>query len=121
MHITSPQDEFYPNDFNMKFVKRSGRWVNETSGNQMIVGVKYPAFEIECKGSTTLIIKADHREEGLLSESTRLRVIYDGESGGVTSVTKQLPDGSIEDLDWFSISIMNPSHCLFWEKPTQEL
>ena len=118
MDITSHNDEIFPFG-QMVYVKRNGRWVNETSGNQLIIKIECPAFAVMGKGPTTLTLKANHKEEGLLKECTRLRVIFDGETSGVTSITKQLPDGSIEELDRFAISIMNHHHTFFWEKPTE--
>lgn len=101
------------------YVKRNGRWVNEQNGNQLIINTKCPAFSIECKGTATMEIREHALTEGLLEESAAIRIVYDGESGGVLRITKRYPEGSQEEIDRFTISIMNPHHSFFWEKPTE--
>lgn len=120
MDITSHNDEFIDIPATV-FVKRNGRWVEETRGNQLIIELWTPEIKVNGKGPTTLLVRADWRENGITQEITHLRVIFDGETGGVTSITKQLPGGAIEELERFSIGITHPYRSFFREKVTESV
>lgn len=96
-----------------RYIKQQGRWVSENRLKSITVNINSVEFCVEGVGSMTLFIP----ESRCNPTGDKLRVCFDGATGGILSVSRMLPNGELADLDQFSIGFLHPASGFFVEIP----